>query len=91
MKKILVTLLAAFISWTAFAQVAGDKLTIHKTNGDTVSYYFTGSSNVLSSISSCIYNLNNQIYKFNIFFHHSFGFGHMTGIPLKIHLFFLIS
>ena len=60
MKKILFSFFAVFISWTALAQVAGDKMTIHKTNGDTVSYYFTGSSNVLSSIRHTASNM--QVY-----------------------------
>ena len=54
MKKILLSLLAVMISFTALAQTDGDKITINNSEGKQAEWNLTGES---STISPCIFAL----------------------------------
>ena len=50
MKKILLSLMAVMLSFTAFAQTDGDKITINNTEGKQAEWNLTGESNCISSM-----------------------------------------
>ena len=56
MKKILLSLLAVMISFTALAQTDGDKITINNSEGKQAEWNLTGESNTISSMK---HNANN--------------------------------
>ena len=58
MKKILLSLLAVMISFTALAQTDGDKITINNSEGKQAEWNLTGESNTISSMK---HNANNQL------------------------------
>ena len=58
MKKILLSLLAVMISFTALAQTDGDKITINNSEGKQAEWNLTGESNTVSSMK---HNANNQL------------------------------
>ena len=58
MKKILISLLAVMISFVAFAQKNGYKITINKTDGKQIEWNLTGNTNTISSLK---HNANNQL------------------------------
>jgi|GEM_PF-1092628 len=50
MKKILLSLLAVMISFTALAQTDGDKITINNSEGKQAEWNLTGETNTISSM-----------------------------------------
>lgn len=58
MKKILLSLLAVMISFTALAQTDGDKITINNSEGKQAEWNLTGEYNTISSMK---HNANNQL------------------------------
>lgn len=50
MKRILLSLMAVMLSFTAFAQTDGDKITINNTEGKQAEWNLTGESNCISSM-----------------------------------------
>ena len=58
MKKILLSLLAVMISFTALAQTDGDKITINYSEGKQAEWNLTGEGNTISSMK---HNANNQL------------------------------
>ena len=50
MKKILLSLLAVMISFTALAQTDGDKITINNSEGKQAEWNLTGETNAVSSM-----------------------------------------
>ena len=58
MKKILLSLLAVMISFTALAQTDGDKITINNSEGKQAEWNLTGETNAVSSMK---HNASNQL------------------------------
>ena len=58
MKKILLSLLAVMISFTALAQTDGDKITINNSEGKQAEWNLTGETNTISSMK---HNASNQL------------------------------
>lgn len=58
MKKILLSLLAVMISFTALAQTDGDKITINNSEGKQAEWNLTGETNAISSMK---HNASNQL------------------------------
>ena len=58
MKKILLSLLAVMISFTALAQTDGDKITINNSEGKQAEWHLTGETNAVSSMK---HNASNQL------------------------------
>lgn len=58
MKRILLSLMAVMLSFTALAQTDGDKITINNSEEKQAEWNLTGESNTISSMK---HNANNQL------------------------------